>query len=257
MKALEKERMRRYGGAAALAEDVLRHLHNQPVIARPPSAIYTARKFLRRKRREVYFAVVVATLMAAMFALAYQAGESKRLRLISELADFRREEAQLVRKAIANQAVSEQEKLQTRACLKRLNERVVSGLGNEADHELLARMLARSVQFHGHTVQSVTNPIISLMVGTSSGFDIARVGALITPVVTVHDLRVELDNVPILLPGSSAKGDGQVIVTFLDSDSVDLSERGIDETQAADLRHRLAAFAEDWDRPEMDSYDAL
>ena len=52
-------------------------------------------------------------------------------------------------------------------------------------------------------------------------------------------------------------GDGQVIVTFLDSGSVPLSERGIDETQAADLRHRLAAFAEDWDRPEMDSYDAL
>lgn len=52
-------------------------------------------------------------------------------------------------------------------------------------------------------------------------------------------------------------GDGQVIVTFLDSDSVQLSERGIDETQAADLRHRLAAFAEDWERPEMDSYDAL
>ena len=52
-------------------------------------------------------------------------------------------------------------------------------------------------------------------------------------------------------------GDGQVIVTFLDSDSVHISERGIDETQAADRCHRLVAFAEDWDRPEMDSYDAL
>ena len=30
-----------------------------------------------------------------------------------------------------------------------------------------------------------------------------------------------------------------------------------DELQAADLRHRLAAFAEDWDRPEMDIYDEL
>ena len=27
--------------------------------------------------------------------------------------------------------------------------------------------------------------------------------------------------------------------------------------QAADLRHRLTAFAEDWQRPEMDAYDAL
>ena len=50
--------------------------------------------------------------------------------------------------------------------------------------------------------------------------------------------------------------EGQVIVTFLSSESVNLTERGIDQRQAADLRHRLAAFAEDWDRPEMDVYDA-
>ena len=50
--------------------------------------------------------------------------------------------------------------------------------------------------------------------------------------------------------------EGDVIVTFLASDTVNLAERGIDEKQAADLRHRLGAFAEDWDRPEMDVYDA-
>jgi hypothetical protein len=51
--------------------------------------------------------------------------------------------------------------------------------------------------------------------------------------------------------------EGQVIVTFLATESVNLAERGIDVRQAADLRHRLAAFVEDWDRPEMDSYDAI
>ena len=50
---------------------------------------------------------------------------------------------------------------------------------------------------------------------------------------------------------------GRVIVTFLpDPGLVDLTVRGIDEEQAADLRRRLAAFAEDWQRPEMDAYDA-
>lgn len=47
---------------------------------------------------------------------------------------------------------------------------------------------------------------------------------------------------------------GRVIVTFLDG-SVDLGERGIDKAQAADLRRRLATFADDWDSPEMDEYD--
>jgi len=50
---------------------------------------------------------------------------------------------------------------------------------------------------------------------------------------------------------------GRVIVTFLEDKSVDLRERGINDQQAADLRHRLGAFAHDWDRPEMDVYDEL
>ena len=52
---------------------------------------------------------------------------------------------------------------------------------------------------------------------------------------------------------------GRVIVTFVSSAvrPVNLAERGIGPEQAADLRHRLATFAEDWERPEMDAYDAL
>ncbi|MDP7133568.1 MAG: hypothetical protein QF437_23940, partial [Planctomycetota bacterium] len=50
----------------------------------------------------------------------------------------------------------------------------------------------------------------------------------------------------------------KVIVTFLaDNGQVDLRERGIDEAQAAELRARLRAVAEDWERPEMDVYDEL
>ena len=46
-----------------------------------------------------------------------------------------------------------------------------------------------------------------------------------------------------------------VIVTFLTPGKIDLSVRGIDEAQAADLRTRLTTFAEEWDSPEMDVYD--
>jgi hypothetical protein len=46
-----------------------------------------------------------------------------------------------------------------------------------------------------------------------------------------------------------------VIVTFLNGGPVDLRARGINEKQAAELRARLGAFAEDWNSPEMDVYD--
>lgn len=51
--------------------------------------------------------------------------------------------------------------------------------------------------------------------------------------------------------------EGKVIVTFLDEGVVDLQQLGIDEAQAADLRHRLSTIADDWNRPEMDAYDAV
>ena len=52
---------------------------------------------------------------------------------------------------------------------------------------------------------------------------------------------------------------GRVIVTFISAPAhvIDLAERGISADQAAHLRHRLATFSEDWQRPEMDAYDAL
>ena len=63
--------------------------------------------------------------------------------------------------------------------------------------------------------------------------------------------------VELIEPLDDAEG-ARVIVTLVRSPGpVDLAERGIRPSQAADLRHRLAAFAEDWDRPEMSVYDEL
>jgi hypothetical protein len=62
-----------------------------------------------------------------------------------------------------------------------------------------------------------------------------------------------------LLESVPEGAEGRVIVTFVGSSgtTVDLAARGMGSEQAADLRSRLAAFAEDWQRPEMDAYDAL
>lgn len=51
--------------------------------------------------------------------------------------------------------------------------------------------------------------------------------------------------------------EARVLVTFLPDGTVNLSELGIDEGQAASLRARLRPFAEDWELPEMGAYDAL
>lgn len=46
IKAMDKDRLRRYQTAHALAEDIQRHLNDEPVLAGPPSTIYRLKKLL-------------------------------------------------------------------------------------------------------------------------------------------------------------------------------------------------------------------
>ena len=67
MKALEKDRARRYETANGLAMDIERHLNNEPVIARPPSQLYRLQKLVRRNK--VAFAAVAAVIVALIAGL--------------------------------------------------------------------------------------------------------------------------------------------------------------------------------------------
>lgn len=65
LKALEKDRSRRYETALALAEDVERHLAHLPVLASPPSRVYVLGKFVRRHRVGFGAAAAVAVVLVA------------------------------------------------------------------------------------------------------------------------------------------------------------------------------------------------
>jgi hypothetical protein len=62
--------------------------------------------------------------------------------------------------------------------------------------------------------------------------------------------KVELTEVP-----KDVRDETRVLVTFIEPQAIDLRARGIDEAHAAELRARLAMFAEDWDSPQMAVYD--
>jgi WD40 repeat protein/serine/threonine protein kinase len=94
MKALEKDRSRRYATANELATDIQRYLNNEPVIARPPSAAYKIQKFVRRNKVMVVSAgAIAAILVMAVGATSWQAfrathaeHEQSRLRKAAEEA---------------------------------------------------------------------------------------------------------------------------------------------------------------------------
>jgi serine/threonine protein kinase/tetratricopeptide (TPR) repeat protein len=63
MKALEKDRTRRYDTANDLALDVKRFLENEPVLARPPSKLYKFRKMVRRNKVLFFGISIIAVLL--------------------------------------------------------------------------------------------------------------------------------------------------------------------------------------------------
>ncbi len=85
MKSLEKDRSRRYESAAGQAQDIDRYLHDQPVLAGPPSTGYLLRKFVRRNKSilatttMVAMALVVGTGVAAWQAVRRTGGTTRRL----------------------------------------------------------------------------------------------------------------------------------------------------------------------------------
>ncbi|MBL9127247.1 MAG: serine/threonine protein kinase, partial [Verrucomicrobiales bacterium] len=95
LKALEKDRRRRYETANALGMEVRRFLDHEPVAARPPSTLYSFQKLVRRNQAAfASVATVVVLLMVASVtstSLAVRATraqrEQRRLRQVAEIAE--------------------------------------------------------------------------------------------------------------------------------------------------------------------------
>lgn len=90
MKALEKDRTRRYETANDLAADVMRHLTGRPVEAGPPSAWYRLAKSARRNRVALTTATLVGlALVAGAGVSLWQAGQARKAQRKAEAAEGR------------------------------------------------------------------------------------------------------------------------------------------------------------------------
>jgi serine/threonine protein kinase/Flp pilus assembly protein TadD len=99
LKAMRKERTRRYRSAAEFADDIQNYLKGAPLIAGPESAVYRIKKFLRRNQPQAIMAGVVAVLFAgiALSTAMYIKADKQRShaefledqRILSEAQQFR------------------------------------------------------------------------------------------------------------------------------------------------------------------------
>jgi serine/threonine protein kinase len=101
MKALEKDRDRRYDTASAFAQDVQRYLHDEPVLACPPSVGYRLGKFLRRHKGPVLAAgLVLLALLGGVTGVVFglvEAWKQREARSLWQQAEAARGEAEAAR----------------------------------------------------------------------------------------------------------------------------------------------------------------
>jgi serine/threonine protein kinase/tetratricopeptide (TPR) repeat protein len=171
MKCLEKERGRRYATANALAADLLRHLSDEPVEARPPSAGYRVRKFIRRNRGAVLAAAgMVALLVLGIVASTWQAVRATAAEAHAVLegrekdkARVRAEEAEGLAKARLVEVTKEKQRADEEA-------RIAQAVNDFLQHDLLRQADSRAQADRGF------RPDPGLTVRTALDRAAARIG---------------------------------------------------------------------------------
>jgi len=152
MKALEKDRARRYETANGLAMDVERHLRDEPVAAGPPSRLYRLGKLVRRNK--LAFAAGSAVAASLVIGLALAAVLLLRERAARELADEQTAIAQAVNAFLQEDLLSQASSygqadagfrpdpdLTVREALERAAERI----GRFADHPMQEAAVQRTI----------------------------------------------------------------------------------------------------------------
>jgi WD40 repeat protein/serine/threonine protein kinase len=143
MKALEKDRNRRYESASAFAADVQRYLHDEPVQACPPSTWYRLRKFARRHKAAL---VTTAALVLAVLVALGSLVSAVRV-LAASNAEIKEEQAQ-TNEAFGREKQANDKLVQALDREKQANDKLERILYFQriglAQHELAANDLGRA-----------------------------------------------------------------------------------------------------------------
>jgi eukaryotic-like serine/threonine-protein kinase len=186
MKALEKERARRYETANGLAMDILRHLGNEPVVARPPSRVYRLQKLVRRNK--VFFiaaAAVSAALIAGLgtstwlFLREREAhrraveAERQQVRLTHEAEQARFNEAKLRRQAEARERITQAAVLVSQGKLDEADKMIDAGIPTEPSVEgaSVLRSVSEWHALHGRWTEAANRFDLLLQADTVDAID--------------------------------------------------------------------------------------
>jgi non-specific serine/threonine protein kinase/serine/threonine-protein kinase len=136
MKALDKDRNRRYGTPTEIASDITRYLNSEPILARPTSAGYRLQKYVRRHRLGMGIAAGLILLLTSFAAV-----QATQLRRITRERDRANRIAEFMSSMfkVSNPSEARGNSVTAREILDRASTDIQSGLAK--DPELQAQMM--------------------------------------------------------------------------------------------------------------------
>ena len=145
LKALDKDRNRRYGTPSEIAADIRRYLKNEPILARPAGAGYRLRKYVRRHRVGVTVAAGLFLLLSGFAVL-----QAVQLRRITRERDRADRVAQFMTNmfTVSNPSESRGNTITAREILDKASKDINTGLSQ--DPELQANMLDLMGRVYSH-----------------------------------------------------------------------------------------------------------
>ncbi|MCG8432942.1 MAG: serine/threonine protein kinase, partial [Gammaproteobacteria bacterium] len=159
-KALENDRGRRYAMPLALAGDICNYLHNEPISAGPPSAIYRLKKFAHRNRLVVS---VLTSIFGLVIALNVMIGvQAERLAIERDRANTEARAAAETSDFLLDVFNTDNPSTtgKSKSAVKRLLDKRVVRINRELAQQPLARMrvlytLGRAYQYMGFTEEAL------------------------------------------------------------------------------------------------------
>jgi serine/threonine protein kinase len=203
LKALEKDRTRRYATANALAMDVERYLANQPVLARPPSQLYLLRKMARRNRAA--FAVGAAAVLLLVSGVLFTLRDAALSRTAERVQRTLREKA-------------ERSKNDADAANQRLTRALFIREWQDAEHLLEEGKVASALAWFARTVRARPDDVAArtrlLSILTEHSFALP-VGHPLVHGAPVNDALLTSDGAHLV----TSADDGRVRIWSLDADT--------------------------------------
>ena len=155
LKALEKDRSRRYGSPSDFAADIGRYLRNEPVLAVPPSVAYRARKFARRYRVALATACAFALVLivAAVVSIRQSIRANREAAVAQAVNDFL--QSDLLAQASAYNQSKPDPNITVRTVLDRAAQRVNGTFDSQPEVEAAVRdTIGRTYQELGQYAES-------------------------------------------------------------------------------------------------------